>query len=183
MILVQDNCFETETFKSIQDYCNNNEFQKVETEGKDFFVLETPRELIPLLQFVGYELILTFIRVSDKDRDVKLNIHCDGYIQNSKTALASVLYISDDNEVSETGTSFFEHKSLGIKAPSDLSEQEFNRLLIEDSGDISKWKEKDHISARPNRMLTYDSNMFHAKMPHKTTIGKRIILVAFFKKL
>jgi len=182
MIFVQDQYFTTETFKALQDYCNNNEFQKVETEGKDFFVLETPKELIPLLQFSGHELVLSFIRMADKNHNTTPSIHADNLINGHKTALASVLYINNEEDVSKNGTAFYSHNYYKRELPENISNEEFDKLLKEDSNDPLKWQIKDIITSVPNRMLTYSSNQFHAKFPSKIERGTRIVLVCFYTK-
>lgn len=180
MFFVQDNYFDEETFKAIQDYCQN-EFKIVTVGEKDFSILETPSNLIPLLQKKGYELILTFIRNAHKDFDNEYRIHADNIINGQQTSLASVFYINNENEVSNHGTCFYRHKKYGIKLPENVSNEEFDRLITEDSNDLKKWIKQDTIKGIPNRMLTYDSNYFHSKHPNKIEKGVRKVLVCFYK--
>lgn len=182
MIFIRDNFLSPETFKALQEYCKNQFFVQKAGE-KSFLVLPTPEDLIPLLQIEGHEMILTFIRKAHKDFDTDARIHNDGTIQGKKTALASVLYINDPEGVTPNGTSFFKHWSLGHRAPNNMIDEEFDRLITEDANDESKWERTDFISARPNRLLTYDSQLFHAKSPSKIEEGERVVLVSFFSKL
>lgn len=181
MIFIQDNYFEPETFKMIQEYCEN-EFQIVKMGEKEFSVLRTPDELIPLLQVSGYELVLTFIRSAHKDFDSDLRIHADNIIEGHKTALASVFYISGD-EVSTNGTAFYKHLHYGRNLPENISNEEFDELIKNDSNDYRKWTKEDIIIGVPNRLLTYDSNRFHSKFPSKIDRGIRKVMVSFYKKL
>ena len=183
MILVQDNFFTEETFKEIQKYCNDNEFQIVTKGEKEFSVLKTPENLIPLLKIDGHEMIFSFIRQAHKDFDTEPRIHCDHIIQGKRTSLARVFYISDKDEVSDNGTAFFINNKWGLKAPEDLTDQEFDRLILEDANDLSKWKENSLVGAVPNRMITYNSSYWHSKFPPQIERGRRIVLVAFYSKV
>ena len=180
MIFIQDDYFESETFKMIQEYCEQ-EFRIVTAGEKDFSILDTPNELIPLLQVEGYDLILTFIRSAHKEFDTDLRIHADSIINGHKTALAKVFYISGD-EVSKNGTAFYKHNHYGKTLPKDVSDEDFDRLINEDSNDHKQWVKQDIVVGIPNRMLTYDSNYFHSKFPSKIERGVRKVLVCFYKK-
>jgi len=181
MIFTQDNYLPLDVFKKLQDYCSESHFEIIKAGGKEFSTLETPKEITPYLEADGYNLILTFIRYAHHGFDNDLNIHADNIILNKKTSMASVLYINEDN-IGANGTSFFEHHHHGVKLPEDCSSEEFDRLLTEDSEDIGKWKLADNIKSRPNRLLMYNANYFHAKYPKEITLGKRIVLVCFYEK-
>src|SRR5690606_14328916 len=112
--------------------------------------------------------------------DTDFRIHADGIIMNEKTDLASVLYISESN--TPNGTAFWQHHKHGKSLPADVTEQEFNRLLTEDSNDLSKWKQIGFVQNVPNRLLTYNANHFHSKFPSLIDSGERIVLVTFYKK-
>ena len=179
MILIQDEYFDEKTFKAIQEYCNQD-FKIIKRGEKDFSVLETPIDLIPVLQKKGYKLIKTFIRSASSDFDTDLRIHADNIIEGHKTALASVFYINGQ-EVSTNGTCFYDHQLYGQKLP-DVSNEEFDRLITNDSNDSNKWVMTDMVFSRPNRMLLYDSQMFHAKFPQKIEKGTRKVMVCFYSK-
>jgi hypothetical protein len=89
------------------------------------------------------------------------------------------LYLNEEGEVDENGTAFYRHQEHGWVFNSD--EVEFNRLLLEDSNDLSKWDLVSYIHSKPNRAIVYDCNMFHSKYPYKITGGVRYVLVAFLK--
>lgn len=186
MIIVKDNFLPEQAFLDLKMYCEMNQFKIVQAGEKEFSVLDTPRELLEFFRLDGYELVLTFIRSADKDFDTDYRIHADNIINGRKTELASVLYINDSNtdeeEVSENGTAFYTHNKYGRWLPEDVTDEEFDRLIKEDSNDLSKWKMTDKISAFPNRSLLYSSNYFHAKYPNKIERGTRKVLVCFYAK-
>jgi hypothetical protein len=134
------------------------------------------------LQIPNYELHLTFIRSANKDFDNDLRIHADNIIEGKKTALASVLYISTGAETSANGTAFWKHHKHGLKLPEDVTNEEFDRLLTEDSNDLKKWDLVNIAWAVPNRRVLYDSNLFHSKWPAEISVGTRIVLVCFYTK-
>ena len=96
--------------------------------------------------------------------------------------LSSVLYINDEEDVTPNGTAFYKHHKYGYELP-EVSEQEFNRMILEDAKDPSKWTKTDTISAKPNRFLLYQANYFHSKFPAHIVQGERQVLVTFYKKL
>lgn len=182
MILVKDNFFEDNIFSKLQDYAEKNEYTLVTAGDKQFSILEVPSYILPLIQIDGYDVTLSFIRRAYNGFDDEPRIHCDGIIMNEQTSFASVIYINKRANVTSNGTAFFEHHLHGYRLSEDASENEFNRLISEDSNDESKWELKDFVSSKPNRMLRYDARMFHSKYPNKITEGVRIVLVAFYIK-
>lgn len=182
MINVSNNFFGKELFAMLQEYCRINEFVIQKAGEKEFCVLPTPEQIIPLLEIPNHSIILTFIRKAYKGFDDELRIHCDHIIQGEKSALASVLYINNPEGVTPNGTSFWKHQKYGLEAPDDLTDSEFDRLITEDANDEGKWERLDYISSVPNRMLTYSSNLFHSKFPKEITEGERVVCVVFYKK-
>jgi len=175
-----DNFLPKGLFQELSDYCAQKEFQMVNVGEKYFLILPTPPIVIDYLQREGHEIILTFIRKAHRNFDTDFRIHADGIIMNEKTDLASVLYISESN--TPNGTAFWQHHKHGKSLPADVTEQEFNRLLTEDSNDLSKWKQIGFVQNVPNRLLTYNANHFHSKFPSLIDSGERIVLVTFYKK-
>lgn len=182
MIQISDNFLPREVFENLQEYCYGNDFKIVEIGEKKFSVLQTPDELLQYLQVDGHQLILTFIRNAYESFDTDLRIHADNIINGHKTSIASVLYLNRPEEVSSNGTAFWNHINYGLTLPDNTSEEEFNRLITEDSNDISKWCKAGLIYSVPNRMVVYQSNYFHSKWPKVIEKGTRIVLVCFYKK-
>lgn len=179
---VTDQFLPEAAFEDLQNYCYEEDFQIVKHGDKEFSVLPTPKYLHEFLQIPGHELILTFIRSARVDFDTDARIHADNIIEGKKTALASVLYINPEGTVSKNGTAFWKHHKHGYELPQDVSNEEFDRLITEDSNDLSKWEQLDIIYARPNRHLLYNSNHFHSKYPSQIEEGTRIVLVCFYSK-
>lgn len=177
---ITDNFLPEGLFQELSDYCQQKEFQLVNVGEKEFLVLPTPPIIIDYLQREGHEIILTFIRKAHRSFDTDFRIHADGIINNEKTHLASVLYISESQTLN--GTAFWKHHKHGKSLPANVTEQEFNRLLTEDSNDLSKWKSIGFVQNVPNRLLTYNANHFHSKSPNVITEGERIVLVTFYSK-
>lgn len=182
MILIYDNYLPSTIFSKLQEYCNINEFKIVDVGDKKFSMLETPDFALNFLQIEGYKVIFSFIRSAYKGFDNDFRIHSDGIIMNQKTDLASVLYINEPDGVTPNGTAMYSHHIHGKFLPKDATEEEFNRLLLEDSNDLSLWEQNDYISAFPNRLLTYSANLFHCKVPKEINDGVRIVLVVFYSK-
>lgn len=180
MITIQDNFLPEQVFRDLQDYANNVPFQLVKAGEKEFSVLETPRVLLDLLQIKGHFIVLTFIREAHAGFDNIERIHADGIIQNYKTSFARVLYLNEEDELEPHGTCFYDHHIHGQFLSEDATEEEFNRLIVEDSNEPAKWKMTDKVIGRPNRLLTYRSNLFHAKWPAKIEKGNRKVLVVFY---
>jgi len=181
MINVVDNFIPKKEFKELQEYCNNSEFNIVGKDKDLFSVIEIPDFVKEYFYINGLEISLMFIRRAYSGFDNDLRIHADNIVQGSKTSYASVLYINETEGVTDNGTCFYEHKIHGVKLTEECTNEEFDRLLNEDSNDISKWKKLDYVSSRPNRLLTYDSNYFHSKFPKNIDEGIRIVLVVFYK--
>lgn len=180
MISVQDNFLTQNYFNWLQEYCQQD-FKVITVGEKQFLMLLTPKEILHSVQIPNHEIILSFIRSAHSEFDTDWRIHADNIILGKKSKLASVLYINKPQDVTTNGTAFWEHKTYGLSLPKDISNQDFDKLLLEDSNDLSKWEQTDFIRNVPNRFLTYDSNYFHSKYPNKIEKGERIVLVTFYK--
>ncbi len=181
---IEDNFLPERFFKYLQYYCNKNDFRIVQAGKKLFSVLETPqeKEIIECLQEEGHELILSFIREAYDGFDNDLNIHADGIIDGKKCDIAKVLYINNPEGVTENGTSFWKHHFHGLELPNDVSDEEFDRMLIQDANNPDLWEQTGYVKSKPNRLLTYNSNTFHSKWPKNIDHGRRVVLVAFYSK-
>jgi hypothetical protein len=179
---VKDQFLPEEVFKSLRTYCKENEFEIKKIGEKEFSVLPTPDFVQEFLHIPDYDLHLTFIRSADKNFDTDIRIHADNIIAGKKTALASVLYISTPAETSTNGTAFWKHHEHGFTLPEDVTNEEFDRLITEDSNDTSKWELQDIVWSEPNKQVMYNSNNFHSKWPAEISVGTRIVLVSFYTK-
>jgi hypothetical protein len=169
-------------FFDLQKFCKENKFEIIKLGDKEFSILQTPQELIPFFQIDGYELILTFIRSAYKGFDNDYRIHADNIMLGQKTALASVLYINEQLGTTPNGTCFYNHKTHGRELTEEVTNEEFDRLLLEDANNPSKWEKTDIVTSYPNRLLKYNSQAFHSKYPAEIIDGCRIVLVCFYAK-
>ena len=183
MIYIQDKFLKPMIFKALLDYADN--FEEIKTLGKSFWIKELP-EFFPDLLARGLaniegkdvNIIKAFIRKAEGNQDDEWRIHNDTIIEGQKPERAAVLYL-ESNYHELNGTAFWEHENYGetyIESDAD----EFNRMLIEDANDKSKWKLKSVIGYKPNRLLSYPCNYFHSKYPNKFK-NPRKVLVIFYK--
>ena len=89
------------------------------------------------------------------------------------------MFFVDADEKDINGTALWEHVDYGhtyIKS----DDNEFNRLLKEDSNNKLKWKLNSIIGYKSNRLLSYPCEYFHSKYPNEYT-NRRIVLVMFYK--
>jgi hypothetical protein len=180
---IQQKFLSKENFERLQKYCYNTDFKITQVGEKLFSVLQTPEFLLEFLEIENHKLILSFIRESYDGFDNKLHIHADNRLEGEKVALASVLYINHPEEVTLNGTAFYKHHIHGRQLPDNCSDEEHNRLLIEDANCYSKWNLEQYVPNIPNSIVTYNGSLFHSKFPANIDKGLRIVLVAFYKKI
>ena len=183
MYKIADDFLPRGIFLELQEYCSNNQFQIVTVGDKQFSVLNVPDSIKKYIDKEGYKTILSFIRSAYSDFDNDWRIHADNIIMGERVSLASVLYINDLKGISENGTAMWDHHLHGKELSECVSEKEYNRLILEDANDLSKWTKTDYIKSKPNRLLTYNANLFHSKYPNRIEKGNRIVLASFYKKL
>ncbi len=185
MIIIEDNFLSEKSFRGLQDYCKQ-EF-RIERAGagdqwKEFLVLDTPPDIQSQLWLEDHEIIFSFIRKAHAGFDTDPRIHSDGIIMNKYVDVASVLYINENEGVSRNGTAFYDHAFFGEKLPKDVKPELYNDVL-KDSNVTELWQQTDKVYAKPNRLLSYPANYFHAKFPAKIETGERIVLVTFYSEI
>ena len=183
MIYVKDNFLPSNVFQSLLSYSNN--FKEVKTPGKSFWVKELPGDLtkhitdkLELIEGKKIKNILSFLREAKETQDTDWRIHNDSIIEGEQPDRAIVLYVKS-NEAKLNGTAFWEHKDYKFNYTKS-SNEEFNRMLTEDSNDVTKWKLNSVIGHRDNRLLSYPSEYFHSKYPNKFK-NQRVVLIMFYK--
>jgi len=183
MIYVKDDFLPPNVFKSLLSYSNN--FKEVKTPGKSFWIKELPNDLtkyivnkLETIEGKKIKNILSFLREAKKGQDTDWRIHNDSIIKGEQPDRAIVLYVKS-NETKLNGTAFWEHKDYKFNYIKS-SNKEFNRMLIEDSNDLTKWKLNSVVGHRNNRLLSYPSEYFHSKYPNEFK-NKRIVLIMFYK--
>jgi hypothetical protein len=97
--------------------------------------------------------------------DEEINIHADGLIR-TKVEKAAVLYINNQKELHKWNPILQSPKHMA-EYFQQISIEEQNRLLEEDSNNVSAWMATDSIVSIPNRLLRYDQYVFHSKVPPK----------------
>tara|TARA_B110000305_G_C19064355_1_gene458593 strand:+ start:22 stop:594 length:573 start_codon:yes stop_codon:yes gene_type:complete len=183
MIYVEDNFLPSIVFESLLSY--SNDFKEVKTPGKSFWVKELPGDLtkyitdkLEAIEGKKIKNILSFLREAKEGQDNDWRIHNDSIIEGEQPDRAIVLYVKS-SETELNGTAFWEHEDYKFAyVKSDV--EEFNRMLAEDSNDITKWKLNSVIGHRDNRLLSYPSEYFHSKYPNKFK-NQRVVLVMFYK--
>lgn len=178
-----DNFLPENTFNRLQYYCESNKFDIITAGDKQFSVIDIPENIYPYLEIEGYKRVFSFIRSAYNGFDEEARIHADNIIMGERVSLASVLYINSPEGVTENGTSFFKHHLHGKELSECISEEEYNRMILEDSNNLDKWVQTDCIESKPNRLLKYNSQFFHSKSPDRIEKGVRIVLASFYKKI
>ena len=188
MIYLIDNFLNKDLFKETVDYLNSNDYVEYETPGKSFWLQESKPEFIKyVLQKLSekercdLECILGFFRISTDTIDSEWRIHSDGIINGQKPDRAVVLYLSPKVMKELHGTAFWSHKQYGKKQPDDISNEEFDKLLLNESGDLDKWDLDTVLGYEQNRLISYPANYFHSKYPNKAWEEGRQVFVMFYK--
>ena len=183
MIYIKDNFLPNNLYKELVKYCD--EFTEIKFPDKSFWTKELPAEFIDYIktslekiESKSIKNILCFAREAKKDQDNDWRIHNDTIINGEQPDRAIVLFVKS-NEDGLSGTALWEHESYGhtyIKSDS----HEFDRMLIEESNDKSKWKLKSVIGYKDDRLLSYPCEYFHSKYPNEYN-NQRIVVVMFYK--
>ena len=184
MIYIKDNFLEPDLLEIILK--DKREYLEVETPGKSFWVKEPSKSLVDYMvdkisyvEHVEAENILCFFRQAKIDQDSDWRIHNDSIIEGQKPERALVLFLSQDTKDGLNGTALWSHKTHGDTYKGS-TEDDFNRLLINDSNDISKWDLKTVIGHKQNRLVSYPCEYFHSKYPNVFE-DSREVLVMFYK--
>ena len=183
MIYIKDNFLPPPLYKELVKYCDD--FTEVKTPGKSFWVKELPSELVHYIErslekLEGRDIksILCFAREAKQSQDNDWRIHNDTIIEGQQPDRAIVLHVKA-NEDKLNGTAFWEHEKHGYTY-NESGNEEFNRMLIEDANDESKWKLNSIVGYRDNRLLSYPCNYFHSKYPNEFN-DQRVVVVMFYK--
>jgi len=184
MIYIKDNFLEPDLLETILK--DKREYLEVETPGKSFWVKEPSNIFvdymvakISYIEHVEAENILCFFRQGKLDKDNEWRVHNDSIIEGQKPERALVLFLSEDNHKGLNGTALWSHKTHGDTYKGS-TEDDFNKLLINDSNDISKWDLKTVIGHKQNRLVSYPCEYFHSKYPNAFE-DSREVLVMFYK--
>lgn len=190
MIYVVDDFLEQSYYDFYSYTIQNNENTEVVMGEKSFYVqqvdgdfVETVCKIISKKENKTIQPILSFFRCATDKLDNDLRIHSDYIIEGVKPDRACVLYMSKSEIEGLNGTAFWEHEYYGQKLPDYVSNEEFDRMIVEDSNDVTKWKLKSVIGNNENRLISYPSNYFHSKYPATAWEKGRYVFVMFYKTI
>ena len=186
MIYIKDDFLPEVIFNKIEPLLID--FKELDVGDKKFYIKPT---IIDFEQYIKSKLeiienrsikcIFSYFRIATDKLDTDWRIHCDSIINDDIPEQAIVLHFSDPPNML-TGTAFWSHHKHGdCLNKKDLSTEEFNRILKEDSNDLDKWTLNTVIGQKKNRLLSYPSSYFHSKYPNKVTKKGRKIFVMFYK--
>jgi hypothetical protein len=184
MIYIEDDFLDPYLIRHIN---NDKEiFQEVKTPGKSFWVkkpsenfTELVCEKISKIENCIVEPILSFFREAKEGQDNDWRIHNDSIIEGQQPDRAIVLFISEEQDEGLNGTAFWEHWKHGERFE-NVTPEEYDRLLKEDSNSPQKWRLKSIIGHKQNRLLSYPCNYFHSKYPNEF-LESRKVFVMFYK--
>ena len=173
--------------ETIKDLSSQN-YEEFKTPGKSFYVQKATQpfinHVIGMLSAIENKIIeniLGFFRVSNDILDTNWRIHSDLNIQGQKPDRALVLYISP-REINELhGTALWEHKTYGKSLPDNVTDKEFDRMIIKESENLDMWTLNTVIGYKQNRAISYPANYFHSKYPNKSWKSGREVFVMFYK--
>ena len=188
MIYIVDNFLDKEILTGVSNYLNDGEFNKEIRGGKNFYIKPSHEDfdnyiLNRLMQHEVKDLenILSFFRVSTDELDTSWRIHSDLNIKGEKPDRALVLYLSPREKEELHGTALWEHAIYGNQIPSDISNEEYDKMIKIDANNLDKWRLNTVVGYEYNRVVSYPSSYFHSKYPNKSWKNGRKIYVMFYK--
>ncbi len=189
MIYIKDNFLDQDLFSYVRDYIKKSKWKTITIGPKDSFNFDI-KYIEPEQKFIKYiqawlqvieraevNILRSFFRKSNNKYDTEWRIHNDSLVDGVQPDRALVFYINKNKEDNQNGTAFWNHHKHGYELK-DYDIEEFNRLLIEDSNDLSKWTLDTVVNHKENRLLSYPCNYFHSKYPDKAK--NRTVFVAFY---
>lgn len=136
------------------------------------------------------DLKISYFRLGTKEEQPTTHIHADGDCATH----ACVWYLSEPPAGTIAGTGFYRHKEMGIdRMPSvewlqakGYDIPTFINTLNTDGNDDSKWDMIGLLPQKFNRLVVYETAMFHARFPRDAwgndANDGRLIWVGFFNK-
>jgi len=188
MIYFIDDFLDKDLFKKTTDKLNSNNYFEFVTPDKSFWVQESNEDfndyvLKKLEKIEGNKLenILAFFRVSNDIVDTNWRIHSDLNIQGQNPDRALVLYISPRKKEELHGTALWRHNIYGKSLPKNTTDEEFDRLILNESENLKAWTLDSVVGYEGNRAISYPANYFHSKYPNKSWREGRQVFVMFYK--
>lgn len=187
MIYVLDDFLPESLLVPLQDYLNQNEFEKVTVGDKDFHIQNSNKELddyislrLSAIEGKTIQPILSFFRIATDSIDNTWRIHSDLNINGQKPDRAIVLYLSPRESEELHGTALWEHETYGRELPANTTDEEYDRMITGDAEDIGKWRLNTVIGYGENRLVCYPSSYFHSKYPNVAWKQGRKVFVMFY---
>lgn len=184
MIYVEDDFLD----KSLIDFLNNeeSEFQEVVAGDKSFWVKVPSEEFVDLVKSKiekieqnEIDVVFSFFREAKENQDNDWRIHNDSIINGQQPDRAAVLFVSENNHEGLNGTAFWKHKIYGDKFPKSTNE-EFDRILLEDSNNLDLWNLHSVVGHEQNRLVSYPCDYFHSKYPNEFKRSRKVFVI-FYK--
>jgi hypothetical protein len=188
MIYILDNFLDDNALENKLNELLDNQFDEYIAGGKSFYSQipdnkfdEYVINLIEKQEKKNVTNIFSFFRISTDELDTDWRIHSDLSIMGCRPDRAAVLYMTPKRMDKLNGTAFWEHEFYGKELPNYVDNEEYDRVLLKDSNDLSKWTLNSVIGYEQNRLVSYPANYFHSKYPNKSHKDGRIIYVIFYK--
>jgi len=173
-----------ETIKNL----SSQDYQEVKTPGKSFYVQYPSKpfmnymvDRVSALEGNIVKPVLGFYRMSNDVLDTDWRIHSDSKIEGQQPDRALVIYISPRKRNELHGTALWEHKTYGESLPNDVTNKEFDRMILKEAENLDMWTLNSVIGYKQNRAVSYPANYFHSKYPNKSWKSGREIFVMFYK--
>ena len=186
MIYIIDDFLDEDVLKTIEKEIEENKFKERKFPDKSFWIQEANPYLVKYIltkleieEDTFLESTSAFFREAKGDQDNDWRVHCDFGPNTAEANRACVLYINQNITDDLNGTAFWDHKKHGHTLEYG-NLKEYNRILLEDSEDLSKWKLQSVIGSKKNRLLSYPTNYFHSKYPNEFK-ESRVVFVMFYK--
>ena len=163
-IRIKDNFFSKEDFNHIKNVAKNINFDSlnINYSGKKnhvFFTTNAPKEICDIVykrvsDFFKIKILkLTLCQYSLVAKSDKVQVHRD---LSDATNFQTIIYIEGDENI-HSGTGFYIEKEK------------------------NKYELNTHIGFKPNRIVSWASNVYHAPLSFTDSYKKRISLIAQYK--
>ena len=156
--IFDDFCPEADLEKRIE-YAKTAEFKTHEFKGIEYEQIHP----LPSDRFVMKEMEYIYEGHFEGFHVLRKGHHPTGWIHADTNCggMAGVLYLTDHEEL--TGTAFWSHVKYGQRA--NIENEEQAAEINGDANDPSKWRLVKIVKGMKNRMLVYDSQLFHSVWP------------------
>jgi hypothetical protein len=188
MIYVVDNFLDIDFYNLYSRKLKEGSNTEVILGNKSFYVQPADDQFVNIVcdLLSGVEKktvkpILAFFRCATDKLDNDWRIHSDFIIDGQKPDRACVLYMSKSPLQGLNGTALWVHHKYGKELPDDVTAEEFDRMILDESEDLTKWRLQSVIGNEPNRVISYPANYFHSKYPSTSWAEGRYVFVMFYK--